>query len=147
MADVVDDIAAALLANAGPEDRDALEDVLAVIVLAVPIAERPTDDDVIALLGRFALRVGLRGDEPAGGAEAAIERYLEAHPLKTSLVEPAARAAREHLGAGGGLKDTLARFTGEREQKGVLGGTGARPKDATAAGPLARFLVHKKDPK
>jgi hypothetical protein len=72
-----------------------------------------------------------------------IVSYLEAHPLRTELLQEAARVARERLGTGGAVAEHLRKFTGDGVPRGVLGG-GERPEGSTPAGPLARFLVQKK---
>jgi hypothetical protein len=132
--------------QASAEARIDVEDLLAVLTLAQPAAQRATDDEVLMLLGRFAQRADV---DVRGGADAALAKiagYLRERPLRMDLLQRCAAFVREHLAAGSSVALDLnaARFLGVTPGKSAMASVNSeRPSGTIPAGPLARFLVEK----
>jgi hypothetical protein len=126
-----------LLTN-GTYAREDVEDVLALLVLGTPSEARGLDEDGAMLLGRFALRAGVKPGATADEARDIIADYYSRNPPNEALVAALFSLAREKvLSEGGALDNLLAAFSGNAPPPGVLGG-GERT--------LRRLGIRERDP-
>ncbi|MDP2341186.1 MAG: hypothetical protein Q8O67_09520 [Deltaproteobacteria bacterium] len=143
---VVDRLAAALAAtDAAGRLRFRLvdvEDFLAILILRTPVEQRGTDQDGLELLGRFALRCGMKATADEAAVVAAVDAYLSEHPLNPEILQAAQLVVTSKLTEGtGSLGSALTSFADDAKVTAPLGGSGPRPAGTVAGGPMARFLV------
>ena len=129
----------------GPATAQDADDVLALLLLRDPTK---LQGEGRALLAGFAARAAIGPSLSAAALEAAVQLYLETHPLDAGVVARLKTVAEGLVMRGGPTSsDVAAALTvlGQEPAKGPLGG-GSRPKGTIPAGPFARFHVDKKEP-
>jgi hypothetical protein len=123
-------------------DRE-IDDFLAVLLISSAYDRALLTPRLVVLVEDFALRAGVTTGAEPSAREAAVMRYLEAHPLNPELLVQFRLAAREELVAEG-AGEHFYKLLGVEPRKLTEPGT-PPPKGAVPAGPLARFLVRAPD--